>query len=221
MSWARSKDFVRHSFILKLRLLVHLRPVYCSCGESQGEAQSGGGSLYLLPSSMLMLRCWIIFFFQNWSIKYGLILGFHVNICFVFFKTWSFSTFLHTRTRKWIRGCISLWSRSSLIFYSPVPPPFTDALSLPSLALEPDGLPHQSKFLESHLAHVCVCACLCVRVHAHVSQHYSVFILRKREKKKIFKEIFCLIHFSTYTQEAAHFLHAWKPVWADKMTQSK
>lgn len=57
-----SKDFVRHSFILKLRLMVHLRPVYCSCGESQGEAQSGGGSLYLLPSSMLMLRCWIIIF---------------------------------------------------------------------------------------------------------------------------------------------------------------
>lgn len=150
----------------------------------------------LAPLQHVNVKMLDYYFFQNWWIKYGLILGFHVNICFVFFKTWSvFLTFLHTRTRKWRRGCISLWSRSSLIFYSPVPPPFTDALSLPSLALEPDGLPHQSKFLESHLVHVCVCACLCVRVHAHVSQHYSVFILRKRERKKIFKEIFCLIHF--------------------------
>lgn len=129
-------------------------------------------------------------------------------LCFL--KLGAFSTFLHTRTHKWIRGCISLWSRLSLIFYSPVPPPFTDALSLPSLALEPDGLPHQSKFLESHLVHVCVCACLCVCVHAHVSQHYSVFILRKTEKKrylKTFSVSFTSLHLLIHRKQLIFFMH--------------
>lgn len=43
-----------------------------------------------------------------------------------------------------------MWPTSSL-----TPPPSADALVLPSLAPEPDGLPHQSKFPESHPVRVC------------------------------------------------------------------